>query len=85
MLDRLRVALREVGQDDVEPILERVETSEGAEHLRFVGSPTVLIEGRDPFAVEATEFGLACRIYQTATGPAGSPTVEELLNALRTT
>lgn len=69
----------------MEPILERVETSEAAERLRFVGSPTVLIDGRDPFATEATEFGLSCRIYQTATGPAGSPTVEELSNALRTT
>lgn len=29
--------------------LERVETAEDAERLRFVGSPTILIDGRDPF------------------------------------
>jgi hypothetical protein len=35
---------------DVEPILERVETGEGAERLRFIGSPTILVDGRDAFA-----------------------------------
>jgi hypothetical protein len=35
---------------DAEPVLERVETAEEAERLRFIGSPTLLMEGRDPFA-----------------------------------
>ncbi len=48
---RLREALRAVGMADVEPILERVETAEDAERLRFIGSPTILVDGRDPFAV----------------------------------
>src|SRR3546814_7368074 len=33
----------------VELALERVESPEDAERLRFVGSPTILIDGRDPF------------------------------------
>jgi hypothetical protein len=35
---------------DAEPVLERVETAEETERLRFIGSPTLLMEGRDPFA-----------------------------------
>jgi hypothetical protein len=40
--DRLREALRAEGMADVEPVLERVETAEDAERLRFLGSPTIL-------------------------------------------
>ena len=84
MHDRLREALRAEGMADVEPILERVETPEDAERLRFIGSPTVLVDGRDPFA-EGSEasFGLTCRVYQTPEGLAGSPTPEQLRDALR--
>jgi len=49
LYDRLRQVLREEGLVDVEAVLEQVETPEDAERLRFVGSPTILIEGRDPF------------------------------------
>jgi len=69
---------------DIEPILERVETDEVAERLQFVGSPTVLIDGRDPFAGAEGTFGLACRVYQTPDGLAGSPTLEQLREALHT-
>jgi hypothetical protein len=46
----LREVLNELGLSGVEPVLERVETPEEAQRLHFVGSPTVLIDGRDPFA-----------------------------------
>lgn len=55
-----------------------VTTPEEAEAARFRGSPTILIDGEDPFAVGDEPFGLACRVYQTPDGPAGSPTVEQL-------
>lgn len=55
-----------------------VTTAEEAEAARFRGSPTILIDGRDPFAVDDQPCGLACRIYPTPSGPAGSPTVEQL-------
>ena len=82
--DRFREALRTEGMASVEPILERVETSEDADRLHFIGSPTILVDGRDPFA-EGTEasFGLTCRVYQTPEGLAGSPTLEQLRTALR--
>lgn len=83
MHDRLREALRAEGLANIEPILELVATPEDAEHLRFVGSPTVLVNGRDPFADGDVAFGLSCRIYQTPDGLAGTPTVEHLRQALR--
>ena len=46
MYVRLREAMRAEGMADVEPLLERVETLEEAERLRFIGSPTVLVDGR---------------------------------------
>ena len=81
--DRLRQALRDEGLAHVEPVLELVETSEDAERLRFVGSPTILIQGRDPFVGPEESFGLSCRVYQTPDGLAGSPTPDQLRAALR--
>jgi hypothetical protein len=83
MHDRLREALRAEGLAIIEPILELVATPEDAERLRFVGSPTVLVDGHDPFAGGETTFGLSCRVYQTPEGLAGSPTTEQLRSALR--
>ncbi len=81
--DRLREALLAEDMADVEPILERVETPEDAERLRFVGSPTILLDGRDPFAGATVAFGLTSHVYQTPEGLAGSPTPEQLRAALR--
>ena len=81
--DRLRQVLREDDLIDVELVLERVETPEEAERLRFVGSPTMLIEGRDPFAGTEEGFGLSCRVYETPDRLAGSPTRDQLRAALR--
>lgn len=83
MHDRLREALRAEGLANIEPILERVATPEDAERLRFVGSPTVLVNDRDPFADGDVTFGLSCRVYQTPDGLAGAATVEQLREALR--
>lgn len=57
---------------------QRVETPEDAERLEFVGSPTVLVDGVDPFADAAASPGLACRVYQTPDGLQGAPTLEQL-------
>lgn len=62
---------------------EKVETPEAAAHWGFRGSPTILVNGQDVFADGDEPVGLSCRIYQTPHGPAGSPTVEQLRDALR--
>lgn len=61
-------------------VVERrlVATAEEAQEARFRGSPTVLIDGRDPFASGDEPFGLTCRLYSTPDGPAGSPTLDQL-------
>ncbi|MGK2928498.1 MAG: thioredoxin family protein [Acidimicrobiales bacterium] len=55
-----------------------VTTAEEAEATGFRGSPTILVDGEDPFASGDEPFGLACRVYQTPDGPAGSPTIDQL-------
>ncbi|NNC41655.1 MAG: thioredoxin family protein [Acidimicrobiia bacterium] len=62
--------------------LQLITSPEQAEALEFRGSPTILIDGRDPFADSNAPVGLSCRIYQTPQGPAGSPTVEQLTAVL---
>ncbi|HET8598750.1 MAG TPA: thioredoxin family protein [Segeticoccus sp.] len=79
--ERLRSALARVGRaDEIEHVL--VATPEDAERLGFVGSPTILVDGCDPFATGADQPALACRVFSTASGSQGSPTVEQLVEAL---
>ena len=65
-------------------VVERriVADAEEAQAARFRGSPTILIDGRDPFASGNETFALTCRLYATPDGPAGSPTIEQLEAAL---
>jgi hypothetical protein len=80
--ERLREALVRVGQPDAPIKYLTVTTSEQADVLRFRGSPTVLITGRDPFLDGDAPVGLSCRVYRTGDGLVGSPTVEQLVEAL---
>lgn len=59
-----------------------VANAEEAQAARFRGSPTILIDGHDPFASDKEAFGLTCRLYATPDGRAGSPTIEQLEAAL---
>lgn len=80
--ERLRAALERTGHSGVEVRYERVETEEDAERVAFIGSPTILIDGTDPFARADAPVGLACRLYPTPEGLRGSPTVDQLVVAL---
>jgi hypothetical protein len=53
----------------------RVPDVDAAERLRFLGSPSIRIDGIDvePGAAERTGYALACRIYATRSGPAHLP------------
>ncbi len=79
---RLREAVALTGAD-IDVVLLNVVTSEDAERLSFRGSPTVLINGTDPFAEPEAPVGLSCRLYRTDAGLAGSPTVQQLMDVLR--
>lgn len=81
--DRLRLALAEAGVEGAAVSCREVTTPEQAEAEGFRGSPTVLLDGADPFASPEDPPGLACRVYRTPEGLADAPTVEQLVSALR--
>ena len=64
--------------------LKRVESVEAAERERFLGSPTVRVNGHDvdPTAGERTDFGLKCRLYPSAGGLSGTVPAEFVVAAL---
>lgn len=70
-------------QHDVVVRRRIVDTPEEAEAAQFRGSPTILIDGVDPFATGEEPFGLACRLYQTPEGPAGCPSIEQIEAIIR--
>lgn len=82
MEERLREALILSGfPQAIEHCL--VETPEQADEYRFAGSPSILLDGRDPFASSPSKVGLTCRVYSTPDGAAGTPTLEQLVAAIQ--
>lgn len=77
LLDRADVA--------TEVELVNVPDDDAAQTERFLGSPTLRIDGRDvePGAEGRTDFGLKCRLYRTDDGFAGLPPDEWVLDAVR--
>jgi hypothetical protein len=64
--------------------LVNVPDEQAARRLRFLGSPTIRVGGRDvdPQAGERDEYGLSCRVYRTANGFAGQPDERGVRDAL---
>jgi hypothetical protein len=62
--------------------LANVDSQERAEALSFRGSPTVLIDGVDPFLDGDAPVGLSCRVYPTDEGYRGTPPEPELRSAI---
>jgi hypothetical protein len=59
-----------------------VHSGEEAAVLGMQGSPTILIDGRDPFSDVPGVTALACRLYRREAGWSGAPTVEQLVEVL---
>ena len=78
---RLRDVLAELGAD-IEIEYVRARSPEDAQRLGFRGSPSVLIDGHDPFADASPAVGWACRLYRTESGLDGSPSVAQLRQVL---
>lgn len=74
--------LREILGPDAVIEYRLVESQEDAEQLGFIGSPTVLVDGFDPFANADEGIGLACRVYSTDAGREGAPSIDQLREAL---
>ena len=61
---------------------QEVRTGEEAARLGMRGSPTILVNGQDPFGPAADSPSLSCRLYQSEIGFRGAPTVEQLIVVL---
>jgi hypothetical protein len=72
---------------ELEPLIEMIDVpdAESAERLRFLGSPSMRVNGVDvePGADERHEYVFSCRVYRTPQGYAGRPAEEWLRAALR--
>jgi hypothetical protein len=67
-LAELRVAMSELGLDPDAIAIREVRTDADAERERFVGSPTIRIDGADVLAPADEPYGLTCRIYHRRDG-----------------
>jgi hypothetical protein len=94
--DRVTTVLAELGRADVAVEFEDVHKTSHLS-LAWAGSPTVLLDGRDPFAAadDRPSGGLAidggrhpapardaCRIYLTEAGVEAVPSLDQLRTAL---
>jgi hypothetical protein len=80
LVERIAAELR------VEPEIHVLEVpdADAAMQLRFLGSPTVRVDGRDvePGAEERRDFVLSCRVYRSERGSSGQPDERWIREAL---
>lgn len=79
---RLRHALDVVGLHELTVDAVLIRTEAEAANSPFAGSPTFLLDGADLFPATPTR-SLACRVYPTENGLAGTPTQVQLEQVLR--
>lgn len=81
-MERVRDLVRSKGLD-VEIHEIEVRNESDAQSLRFLGSPTVRIDGVDiePCAEKRTEFSLSCRVYEGSGNPPGEMVARALSRA----
>ena len=83
-LQRLTELLAKAGV--TAPVHERrVESDAAAQRERFLGSPSLRVDGVDvePGADERTDYGITCRLYPTNDGLRATPPDEWVLAAAR--
>ena len=60
-----------------------ITSQDQARRRGFVGSPTILLDGTDPFADPDAPAAMACRLYSTPDGLRGVPALRDLRQALK--
>ena len=82
----LELVRQVVAQTGVSAAVRRVDVpdAEAAAAQRFLGSPTIRVNGRDiePDAGERDDYALSCRVYRTDNGFRGEPDERWLRDAL---
>jgi hypothetical protein len=84
-VEMVRAVIAETGASaDVREVC--VATEADAVRLRFLGSPTVRVDGRDvaPDATGREDFGLQCRVHAIGDKFDGLPAAAWIRDALRT-
>jgi hypothetical protein len=82
LLDRLAVVLGD--RAGVSVSLQVIDSEDEAARWGMHGSPTLLIDGTDPFAEPGQRPGLSCRLYRGEDGrTSGAPSVSRLQRAIR--
>jgi hypothetical protein len=77
---RIRAALHRAGRAaSVHEVA--VTDADDAARLGMRGSPTIVLDGHDPFSAD-TDPSLSCRLYRTTDGIDGVPTVEQLVEVI---
>lgn len=80
----LRVAMADFGLDPHTVTVHAIDTHEQAERERFVGSPTIRVDGVDIQPPGEEPFGLACRVYHRRDGRVSpTPDPDDVREALR--
>ena len=64
----LREEVRAAGLDPASIEVRELSTDAEAERERFVGSPTIRIDGRDVMPPGSEPVGLTCRVYRLRDG-----------------
>lgn len=80
---RTREALDALGRADIPVTTRLLRTPEEAVGTPFAGSPTITLGGIDIFPSDGRTGDLACRVYATPHGLKGTPTTEQITDALR--
>jgi hypothetical protein len=78
-LEHLEEALGKVGRTQAVQLRAVTNEAEAQQH-EMAGSPTILIDGRDPFPSEGPTWG--CRLYPVEGSSQGAPTVASLVEVL---
>ena len=81
-LKLLQETLSALGRSDVIETIE-INNEADVQRWKFIGSPTIRIDGIDPFDQGTSNFGMECRIYPTPDGLKGWPTKSMLVEALK--
>ena len=80
-LKNLETVLQELNIDTSIEII-KVLDDEDAARMKFLGSPSFLVDGRDLWHEERESYSLSCRVYSTPAGIRGVPTVAMLKEKL---
>ena len=80
----LREAMAQLGLDADQVLVREVTSDERADRERFVGSPTIRIDGEDLDDPGEEPFGLTCRVYRRRDGAISPvPDPADVRDALR--